>query len=55
MRGGGRGIDDVGWSGGWAERGRGFEGWLLVKYGLNAIKREMGKGTYREIWGLCRK
>ena len=55
MRGGGRGRDGDGRSLGWAERGRGFEGWLLVKGGLDSIKREKRRGTCREVWGLCRK
>ena len=55
MRGGGKGIDGYGGSGGSAERGRGFEGWLLVKCGLDGIKKEKRKGTCRGVWGLCRK
>ena len=55
MRGGGRGTDGDLASGGWAERGRGFEGWLLVECGLDDIKREKRKGDLPRSLGLVQE
>ncbi len=55
MRGGGRGIDGDLASGGWAERGRGFEGWLLVECRLDDIKREKRKGDLPRSLGLVQE